>query len=73
VLDSEWPHSVEEKEPRLRGVDYMLDCISHLGGLKTVQILWRESEFVSEESMEVKDEGPKWDVRDVCILWLPSK
>jgi hypothetical protein len=57
VLDSEWPESPVEKGFRLRGTNSTLDCISHLGDLKTVQILWRRSEFGSEESMELDEEG----------------
>lgn len=57
VLDSEWPELPVEKGPRPRGMDYTLDCISHLGGLKTIQILWGRYESGSEELMGLDDDG----------------
>jgi len=57
VLRYEWPELPVEKGFRPRGMDYTLDYISHLGGLKTVQILWGRFELGSEESNELDDEG----------------
>lgn len=57
VMDAEWPDAPMEEEPRHRGMDYTLDCISHLGGLKTIQILWeKRSESEHVELMGFDDE-----------------
>ena len=43
VVDSEWPEVPRGRNDRGPG-NYMLDCLSHLGGLRTVMVLWRERE-----------------------------
>ena len=57
VLSSEWPKSPMEKRSEPRGMDYTMDYISHLGGLKTIQILLENPEFSSGESTELNNEG----------------
>ncbi|KAH8598430.1 hypothetical protein B0O99DRAFT_615115 [Bisporella sp. PMI_857] len=63
VLESEWPDSPRKRGTGRGGMDYTLDCISHLGGLKTVQIFREGSGVGSKGSSESGDEGEEEDLQ----------